>query len=169
MSETIYSSRKEAKAAGAKTYNGKPCKNCGTTLKNTRDYGCISCRKEYNNSDSKREYSKEYSKTPQHKAYKQKYEKTPKYKRTKRNQYLRNMFGISIEEYDNMFSKQNGVCAICLKPQNHKKLAVDHNHISGTIRGLLCDACNRGLGQFKDNSETLKRASEYLTSFSLEE
>jgi hypothetical protein len=68
-------------------------------------------------------------------------------------------YGIEPEQYDTMFEKQKGLCAIC---QKNKKLCVDHNHFTGEIRGLLCHDCNRGLGSFRDNIDFLKRALEYL-------
>jgi hypothetical protein len=73
-------------------------------------------------------------------------------------------FGIGIAEYDAMFSEQNGGCAICGKPRDkHFRLAVDHDHATGEIRGLLCADCNRGLGLFADNPERLRKAADYLT------
>ena len=64
--------------------------------------------------------------------------------------------------YDTLFKKQGGVCYICGNPPGKKKLAVDHNHVTGKIRGLLCNNCNRGLGLFKDNGKLLARALIYL-------
>lgn len=69
-----------------------------------------------------------------------------------------------------MFEKQNGVCAICKKPETAKKqsgngikrLSVDHDHTTGAIRGLLCMYCNTALGKFKDDIEILKSAIVYL-------
>ncbi|MBU2051427.1 MAG: endonuclease VII domain-containing protein [Gammaproteobacteria bacterium] len=56
--------------------------------------------------------------------------------------------GITLEEYNQMFAKQNGCCAICGKHQSELKnrLAIDHNHETGEIRGLLCTSCNITLG-----------------------
>lgn len=64
-----------------------------------------------------------------------------------------------------MLEAQEGVCAICGKPEtkpNAKYLAVDHNHETGVIRGLLCNNCNRALGLLGDNVETLQNAINYL-------
>jgi hypothetical protein len=62
-----------------------------------------------------------------------------------------------------MLTDQNGKCSICngLDTAN-KRLAVDHCHETGKIRGLLCGSCNRGIGLLKDCHETLKKASEYI-------
>lgn len=79
-----------------------------------------------------------------------------------KNYYLLYEYGITLETFNILFKKQNGVCAICKKEELGKSLAVDHSHNSGEIRGLLCQDCNRGLGMFKDNIELLKKAIDYL-------
>ena len=82
---------------------------------------------------------------------------------------LRYSFGITLVEYDKMLNAQNGVCLICKnvelsKHQNGKirDLAVDHDHKTNKIRGLLCSMCNMGLGKFRENLEYLKNAIDYL-------
>lgn len=77
---------------------------------------------------------------------------------------LRNDFGITLEEYNKMFEEQGGCCKICCKHQSEQKraLAVDHCHSSGKIRGLLCNNCNKGIGNLQDNLEILSRAFEYV-------
>jgi hypothetical protein len=64
-------------------------------------------------------------------------------------------------EYELMFSMQNGVCAICNQKSVHK-LAVDHNHETGEVRGLLCKQCNVGLGMFKEEIRWLENAIQYI-------
>ena len=61
-----------------------------------------------------------------------------------------------------MHDAQGGLCAICGRKQPEKWLAVDHDHETGVIRGLLCSRCNSGLGQFKDNPDRLRLAADYL-------
>lgn len=75
---------------------------------------------------------------------------------------LKLKYGISLDEYNALFLKQGGVCKICGKYQQHENLAVDHNHKTGKVRGLLCSSCNKGLGYFKDNPIILKEAIKYL-------
>jgi len=70
-------------------------------------------------------------------------------------------YGLSNDDYNKMFEVQNGKCAICNKT-SEKKLSVDHCHDSGKIRGLLCDRCNHGLGNFKENINFMFKAIEYL-------
>lgn len=77
---------------------------------------------------------------------------------------LTKKYGITQEDFDKMFSEQGGRCKICGTHQEHcrRTLAIDHCHTTGKVRGLLCDNCNRGLGFFKDNIESLKAAIKYL-------
>lgn len=77
---------------------------------------------------------------------------------------LKKMFGITPEQYDELLQQQNECCAIC---QRHyttftKRLAVDHCHQTGVIRGLLCIYCNRGLAAYHDKSDYFRRAADYL-------
>lgn len=77
---------------------------------------------------------------------------------------LHKQYGLTIEEYDAMYSSQNGKCAICQRPQEalSRKLSVDHNHKTGAVRALLCHNCNCLLGHSFEKIEILKLASEYL-------
>lgn len=70
--------------------------------------------------------------------------------------------GVTPSEYKELLIKQNGLCAICNKPDQRKELSADHCHASGTKRGLLCSNCNLLLGNAKDDIETLKSAILYL-------
>lgn len=84
-------------------------------------------------------------------------------KRKIRSMHLKSSYGITIETYDIMFLNQSGTCAICGVP--YEKLNIDHNHISGKVRGLLCGPCNLGLGSLKADSGTaiLQKAIAYLS------
>lgn len=72
------------------------------------------------------------------------------------------MLGIRRADYFNLCERQDWRCAIC-QSIPEKSLVVDHDHETGEFRGLLCDACNRGLGFFRDNSRALQRAAQYVT------
>lgn len=76
---------------------------------------------------------------------------------------LRKMFGIELADYEAMLTAQGGVCAICGGTDKHYRLAVDHDHGSGKVRGLLCVDCNRAIGMFKDSPELLRKAADYLS------
>jgi hypothetical protein len=78
---------------------------------------------------------------------------------------LKSRWNLSLEEFQALLDAQDGVCAICKQPENpayKRRLAIDHDHITGNIRGLLCHMCNTGLGKFGDNPELLIAASNYL-------
>lgn len=84
------------------------------------------------------------------------------------NNYLKNEYGISKDEYDSMLISQKGRCAICgsegflMREHHWSKLVTDHDHKTGHVRGLLCHNCNRGLGLFQDSISNLKQAIQYL-------
>lgn len=75
-------------------------------------------------------------------------------------------YGIEVSDFEDMMAMQNGQCAICgFSDTDNKKLfpVVDHCHKTGIVRGLLCMACNQGLGKFKDNANLLMAAAAYLS------
>lgn len=72
-------------------------------------------------------------------------------------------YGLTHEQYQQMLERCGGLCEICREPMpKGGNLNVDHCHARNKVRGLLCDNCNRGLGAFRDNTELLARAIEYL-------
>jgi hypothetical protein len=98
--------------------------------------------------------------------------KLERIKRWRHENQLKKTFGLSVEQFNAMLTKQNGVCAICEKPERAKsnarveirRLAVDHCHTTGKVRALLCSACNTALGGFKDDPELLRKAAAYIES-----
>lgn len=91
-------------------------------------------------------------------------------KRDRRNYthsgHIMELYGITSEEYQRVYEYQNGTCAICQRARGiRKKLSVDHDHVSGEVRGLLCQKCNRDvLGHLRDDPNALYRAADYLMS-----
>jgi len=72
-------------------------------------------------------------------------------------------YGITLEQYNQMLENQNNVCKICKQScSSGRRLAVDHCHTTGKIRGLLCGNCNKALGCFKDDPELIRKAIKYL-------
>lgn len=71
-------------------------------------------------------------------------------------------YAITEVQYDEIFKRQQGRCAICKCQQHFQRLAVDHDHRTGMVRGLLCVQCNRGLGRFFDSPVRLRTAAEYI-------
>lgn len=108
--------------------------------------------------------------------------RNPEYYREHRKAYktdykdsdLQRRFGISLYDYGQMLLKQEGTCAICKgtyaghRNGEPKALAVDHDHATGKVRGLLCEACNQGLGKFQDSAEVLLKAAEYLKKHTMD-
>lgn len=91
------------------------------------------------------------------------------YQRTHPEQVLKwklKRYGITPVEYRAITLTQDDLCAICRKeePNEHKytRLAVDHCHKTGKVRGLLCSHCNTGLGKFRDSVILLEKAIQYL-------
>ncbi len=81
-------------------------------------------------------------------------------KMTNRNRQLKCRYGITLEDYNEMYKKQKGLCKICNKS---KRLVVEHCHKSGKVRGLACDRCNQFLGYLEDVTiEFMDRIHTYL-------
>ena len=85
-----------------------------------------------------------------------------KYLRMRRNNNLVRKYGITVDEYERLFEEQGSKCAICGKESERISFAVDHDHKSGRVRGILCENCNRGIGMFKDDTKLLRNAIIYL-------
>ena len=131
----------------------KECKECGVeksleefnkkkTSKDGKNYICKICEAIK---------SKEYRDNPDNRL-------------TERDRDLKKKYGITLYTYTTMLESQGGVCDICGKSviENGKALAVDHNHNTGAVRGLLCNTCNSGIGLLQDNTEILQLAINYL-------
>ena len=86
------------------------------------------------------------------------------YKEAKRNNYIKNRFGLTLNEYIEKLKAQDCKCAICgvELPTSGHLTHLDHCHTTGKIRAFLCTNCNRGLGHFQDKIENLETAITYL-------
>ncbi len=73
---------------------------------------------------------------------------------------IKRQYNLSLDELKWFEEQQEGCCAIC-KDETHK-LFIDHNHVTGEVRGLLCHFCNTGIGLFRDDTNRLESAIEYL-------
>ena len=72
-------------------------------------------------------------------------------------------FGLSEKTYEHLLNSQENCCAICLRgASNTRRLAIDHDHKTKKVRGLLCTRCNLGLGCFRDDADQLTAAIAYL-------
>lgn len=156
------------------TFIGKPCKKCGNTERYiSGNKPCVFCAKE----NSRRRFlSGETKKWVQKNSQKVNSENNKRYhaltseekKKRNRAQHVAT-YGLTLESYDAMLVKQNGVCACCGYAEKSPKktyLSIDHNHDTGEVRALLCDRCNRGIGALGDNLDLLRKAVLYLEKYS---
>ena len=70
--------------------------------------------------------------------------------------------GLTEAQHQEMYRQQRGCCAICCEPEGKRRMAIDHDHETGQVRGLLCANCNRVLGYAKDSVLRLRAAIGYL-------
>lgn len=85
-----------------------------------------------------------------------------------RKRSLRESYGMTPEAYESMFAAQGFRCAICRgvpASSDGRRPPVDHCHVTGAIRGILCTQCNVGIAQFRDNPDRLAAAIAYLAKF----
>lgn len=100
--------------------------------------------------------------------YEKKRNNSPERKSKRKNSILFRLYGMTLKEYDEMVKKQDNRCAICYEHESAiindvlKGLAVDHNHNTGGIRGLLCSNCNSVIGYAHDNIDLLNKCIQYL-------
>lgn len=79
------------------------------------------------------------------------------------SRYLSRVFNVQYKDWLRMNVLSDGVCMLCLKKDSgNKRLCIDHDHLTGKFRGLLCGHCNKGLGHFRDNPELLIKAARYI-------
>lgn len=127
----------------------KQCRKC-LTLKSLDNFGlsknrkdghqtwCKSCRKEYHSLNVKR------------------------HREICWKNDIRKKYNLTVSQYQEILEKQDYKCAICGIKNTTRKLAIDHNHATKEVRGLLCNNCNRGIGHLKDSITNLQKAIEYL-------
>ena len=145
----------------------KMCPNCNKNLSidlfnksNRRDGFQTYCKKCHNQMQRDKYASDPMAKVKRQIRAGRRKEKDPL---VQRRSELKRLYGITLEDYVDMFSKQEGVCAICLEEcQTRKSLSVDHDHATGKIRGLLCNRCNRAIGMLNDDADILERAKQYV-------
>lgn len=140
-----------------KHINGKRCATCGKSKPRT----AFTRQKMRNGKYNLNFECKECACDRQAKRY-QTY--TKEQKLHKKDKFLQRTYGITIDDYNIMFNKQEGRCASCGRHQSEfkKSLVVDHRHSDGKVRGLLCSNCNLALGNVKENPEFLEKLANYI-------
>jgi hypothetical protein len=130
---------------------------------------CRAQQKLYNlaHPEKKKERDKKYAEDhpDSHRVASLRYSQSEKGKKNQVKNWLENKYGLTEEQYQELWNRQNGLCAICRKPEETtERLHLDHDHETKRVRGLLCGKCNRGLGMFDDAEVLLQKAIEYLRS-----
>ena len=143
-----------------KIHNDLNCKTCNTLFKARRidaKYCSAKCKyKDWVKNNPEKAYATQKKFRDTHKEYTI---------GRQRKYHLKKNYDLTEEQYKFLLEKQNGCCAICgtNKPTGKWKVfAVDHCHITNTIRGILCNECNRGIGLLKDNAVLLMKAATYI-------
>ena len=115
--------------------------------------------------ERRRATNQKYRQSPKGQAVQKAYQEKTKEKRARQMRAtMLSEYGLSIAAYDILLAKQNNKCAICPIhiSESARRFAVDHDHVTGDVRGLLCFRCNAGIGKFNDDPAMLKLAVAYL-------
>lgn len=138
-------------------YQSKICTNCDTAKS-------LDC---FHNQPKQKDGKHSWCKGCQISATRKYKKNNPKYKQMAYERDIKRLYGITPERLAEIYTLQNGKCAICRTSELEltKRLHIDHNHETGNVRGLLCAKCNSGLGMFQDSIKILLNAVEYLTTF----
>lgn len=148
----------------------KKCIYCSTTHEETTK-SCANCK-------NRKKIWYQTHKEEQAQRKKKRYYENPGLPRTRSKEWYaantgrakaskrKKAYGLEPSEHERMLSEQNGVCAICEREcRTGRDLAVDHNHKTYKVRGLLCNDCNLGLGKFEENVVLLRSAANYLEKY----
>jgi hypothetical protein len=154
--------RQEAKRLGLKRYsNDKPCTKGHTSDRYTHNAMCVECNRNLMKDSTWRFRNPEYGK---------KWREANKERLSKRRNsddarrfWLLGRYGLTLDDYDSMLERQGNVCAICQQAnKNGKRLSVDHDHVTGNVRQLLCSHCNFVVGFVKDDPSRVLEIYAYL-------
>ena len=135
------------------------CKKCGSDdwyVKASGHTNCAPCKQASNrawdilNRDKRLQYAVNYQ------------DKQEDFAKITRNQYLKRKYGITLQEYEEMFARQNELCALCGNENKAKRWHLDHDHATNKVRAILCHHCNLMIGYARDNQKVLASAIEYL-------
>lgn len=127
-------------------FEGNPCPDCGGTTRYRRSYKCVACLP--------KAMAARWAARPN---------PADSLKKNRASQLKRN-YGVTPEQVELLLISQNGVCAVCSRPEagGRGDWHVDHCHVTGVVRGLLCHFCNVGIGCLRDSASLLRKAADYL-------
>ena len=147
----------------------KVCPRCPMPISHSSTY-CPACQREYGRVRRQLPHVKEAQKRHGKNYRTNNAARVAAYMRV---YHLANTYGLTVADYDAMKAAQGGVCAICkkletkvFKGERLMEMAIDHDHKTGKVRGLLCAQCNSGLGNFRDDTELMLTAMAYLEEHS---
>lgn len=164
--------RRAERLARSATEGTKQCTKCGETkpllsfyahrgTKDGRSTYCAECQKAA---------SRQWTRNNAERVRERNAQRSREQKQRDHRQWWLKLYNLTPDQYAELLVGQDGVCAICLQSETYidartgepRRLAVDHDHASGAVRGLLCGRCNRALGQFNDSIDVVQRAADYL-------
>ena len=158
----------------AKNATRRPCVVCGVEFQPYRANATTCSVVCYRRSPARREAMAAIKVRPEVKARKNAARRVAANPDKNRGRNLRSLlrvrYGLTVEQYQERLADQGGVCHLCgAAPSGGVKatarLHVDHDHTTGTVRMLLCNGCNRGLGYLKDDPDLMERAAAYVRSY----
>ena len=159
--------RKQAIANGDIVYNtGKPCKHGHYSNRRTATGVCIECERIAQRTPARRQYNRDKIKSDKYKKQREEYRRTvmgtDKYKLWARATHLNRAYGLTIDQFNELYETQGSCCAICQSKLEDNEKCVDHCHTTGDVRGVVCDSCNKLLGFARDDITILQSAIKYL-------
>jgi hypothetical protein len=132
-----------------------------------KPFRCIKCKREnvkhQGHGLCSRCYMREFESRPETKERIAKRRNSIEYKEHCKKYLLQRNYGLTIEDKNKIIESQSGLCPICLRALGiNQGIHIDHDHVTGKIRGILCLNCNVAMGHFHDSIPTLKNAIKYL-------
>ncbi len=140
-------------ARGGKLLPPKTCQECGKLVPRQDGGTAKLCRKCYRKTPEQKAQARVRKKTPEQREYARTFQ---------RKRSISKKYGLSQAQYEQMLVEHGGFCGICREHPLGEHPTIDHCHVTGAVRGLLCSKCNTGLGLLSDSVETLKKAILYL-------
>lgn len=141
MYKASHINRQKAKKEGSQFYIGNPCRKCKTTKRYAHSKKCFECSTHLNELKKK---------------------EPEKYAEVKKKWWLKNTYGLTLDQYNEILKSQNYQCALCgLELKVDKQTHIDHCHETNKIRGILCNHCNLGIGHLRHDPALIRKAALY--------